>query len=100
MGIFIIAYLQPLKIWNFQTGETFGCGTQLHRRVMMDYKLYASADEYLRTLPKDLSYTAALEAVEDQVMGKENLLNQICRIEVKKYIPDPIRREFGLMFVN
>ena len=98
--IFIIAYLLPLKIWNFKSGETFGCGTQIHRRVMTDHSLYVSADDYLRTLPKDLTYSAALQAVEDQELGRENLLNKICRIEVQKYIPDPTRREFGLMFVN
>ena len=32
--IFVIAYLLPLRIWNFgEHVDTFGSGTQLHRRV-------------------------------------------------------------------
>jgi hypothetical protein len=99
--VFIVAFMLPLKIWNFQTGESFGCGTQLHRRITIDQTLSnTQVDDILPLLPKDLSYSAALEAMEDQHAGRENILNRICRIEVSKYIPDPTRREFGLMFVN
>ena len=35
--IFVIAYLLPLRIWIFGSHiDTFGSGTQLHRRVMAD----------------------------------------------------------------
>jgi hypothetical protein len=100
VAIFIVAFLLPLPIWNFHSGDSFGCGTQLHRRVMADRSLSANGEYYLRTVPKDLSFSDALNAVEDRARGKENTLNKICRIEVSKYIPDPKRREFGMMFVN
>ena len=60
----------------------------------------SSRFELTAQVPKDLSYSQALKAVEDQAMGEENILNRICRIEVSKYCPDPKRREFGLIMVN
>ena len=43
-AIFIVAFLLPLPIWNFHSGDSFGCGTQLHRRVMADRSLSAAGD--------------------------------------------------------
>jgi hypothetical protein len=114
--IFVIAYLLPLRIWNFgEHVDTFGSGTQLHRRVMADPALHRAMGDpqseqfYQRTLPENLSYTQALAATEDRQLGRENNrvqgcktkdLNKVQRIEVCKFIPDPTRREFGMMFVN
>ena len=50
---------------NFQINSP-GSGTQLHRRVMADPDLSAMSDVYIRKLPKNLSYTAALEAAEER----------------------------------
>jgi hypothetical protein len=106
-AVFGIAYLLPLRIWIFGSHiDTFGSGTQLHRRVMADPELHRvmgdpqSEKFYMRTLPESLSYTEALGAVEDRKLGRENVLNKVQRIEVCKFVPDPTRREFGLMFVN
>ena len=70
------------------------------RAVWGKGKRQSSRFELTAQVPKDLSYSQALKAVEDQAMGEENILNRICRIEVSKYCPDPKRREFGLIMVN
>ena len=43
---------------------------------------------------------AAPERPDLDELGRENVLNTVQRIEVGKFVPDPTRREFGLMFVN
>ena len=60
----------------------------------------------LSNLGRDFIHSAfrllpqALGAVADRQLGRENVLNKVQRIEVGKFVPDPTRREFGLMFVN
>ena len=56
----------------------------------------------------DLSFSDALQVHADNVAGgvgsgdrtNDNIISHLLYIEVRKYIPDPIRREFGVLKLN
>ena len=56
----------------------------------------------------DLSFCDALQIHSDNVAGgvgsgdrtNDNIISHLLYIEVRKYIPDPIRREFGVLKLN
>ena len=104
--------IRTTSCWNFEVGAVQKSVNlvDLVKSFHSSFYLQKSASIRPRTslsnLGRDFIHSAfrllpqALGAVADRQLGRENVLNKVQRIEVGKFVPDPTRREFGLMFVN
>ena len=80
--LFIALWLSPLELWEFGSARVSGS------KVFVDD---VEADE----MAANLKFSEALVAHELELP-----ISKLKKIEVARYIPDPMRREFGVMKVN
>jgi len=79
--IFIILWFLPLKFWEFKND--------------VEEKVRRVSEGTVETLERELTFVDACTAKE-----KGLDISKMRRIEVYKYIPDPTRREFGVLKLN
>ena len=126
IGLFLIFWFLPLELWNFGTNaldqKDIEGGSKLSKsstealihvrsKRMENQKMNVDGNQITEGVTaimtceeeemkvgqdlQDLSFERALTLHQD-----DDLLSHLIYVDVRKYLPDPTRREFGVLKIN
>jgi hypothetical protein len=114
IGLFLIVWFLPLKCWTFGIDHSDQSDLKEERTFKLS-RHQSDALKHTQSLRNNGSTTVVPAPDEAQVAAdmhdmtferalavhdKDDLVSHLVYVGVRKYIPDPIRREFGVLKLN
>ena len=94
--LFTCIWFMPLRVWEFRKDASITPMFNMDNATKNSGKEPTDTNqESIRIMQRNLKFRDALTAYKRQIE-----IGRVRRIEVEKYIPNPRRREFGILKIN
>ena len=106
VAIFLVVWFLPLGMWRFgihrdqSDKEVKGVTREVRRSSFSMEDNESARDDVPSVLDvHDLDFARAL-TLHDSVNSEHHFVRHLVHCDVRKYLPDPTRREFGVLKLN